>query len=276
MRSVLYAPGHNSRALAKAPTTATDAVIFDLEDAVAPAAKAMARQQVLAALQASKDCRTVRAVRINGLQSGGWREDLATVLPGRPDVIVVPKVESTIELDAVTQYTGPLPLWAMIESPLGVLQAAAIATHPQVTALIPGTSDLSERLHVDIHHDRTPLLWVLQQLVLVARAADIQIIDGVFLDLNDTDGLRRQCEEALRWGFDGKTLIHPSQIAAANTVFTPSAEVIARARRLLEAWDSAAAGGEAICLLDGRLIEQLHARDAARVLALWQRIDAKQ
>ncbi|MBF0159549.1 MAG: CoA ester lyase [Magnetococcales bacterium] len=272
LRSVLYAPGHKDRVLAKALTTGADAVIFDLEDAVAPATKPAARQQVLAALQASSGSRVTRTVRINAPHSVWWREDLATVLPGQPDAIVIPKVERADDLDAIAHNCGDLPLWAMIESPLGVLHAAAIAAHPRVTVLIAGTSDLSEQLHVELQQDRLPLLLVLQQLVLAARAAGVLVLDGVFLNIHDDDGFRRQCIEAVRFGFDGKTVIHPSQVEAANTLFTPSAEQVAHAQRIMTAWSEADGRGEAICLLDGRLVEQLHMRDAARILALWQSI----
>lgn len=279
LRSVLYTPGSNPRLLAKAPRTGADALILDLEDAVAPEAKALAREQVLEVLR-NTDGEILRTVRINGLQTSWWREDVTTVLPGRPDAITVAKVEHPEALVSLHDYLAHLergvsrlattPLWAMIETPKGVIHAYAIASHPRVTALVMGTSDLAKALRLPRAKERYALHHALQQTILAARAARVLVLDGVFTDLTDAEGFAEQCREGARLGFDGKTLIHPSQVEPANLAFLPGEDEVAKARRIIAHWQQASALGEELCVVDGHLIERLHAQEAARLLQVWE------
>lgn len=274
VRSVLYVPGSNPKALAKAPSLGADALILDLEDSVAPGAKIAARSAILEALrQRDAARRPLHTVRINGLASPWWQEDLEAILPGRPDAVVIPKVEDPAEINAVTaviarHLTDPVPVWPMIESPRGVLQASVLAAQPGVAALVMGTSDLGKELRVHPAPGRPGLQAALQWTILAARAAGAAVVDGVFLDLGDGEGFLSQCREGAILGFDGKSVIHPSQIQPANRTFLPGPEALAQARRILEAWQNASAQGDEICLLDGRLVERLHAQEAERIVAL--------
>lgn len=280
LRSVLYAPGSNPKILDKAPNTGADALILDLEDSVAPNAKVGARDHVLDALRQT-DGLILRTVRINDTRSDLWRDDLQTILDGRPNGIVVPKVERAEALLPVIELLSRLekhdsrlattPIWAMIESPLGVINAYAIACQTRVTCLVMGTSDLTKELRLHDTKDRKPLHFALQQTILAARAANVTVLDGVFLDLNDPTGFAVQCQEGEALGFDGKTVIHPSQVEPANLAFFPTEAEIARARRIIHAWESAYERGEEICVVDGRLVERLHAREAGRLIALWEK-----
>ncbi|MEO5347809.1 MAG: CoA ester lyase [Magnetococcus sp. YQC-9] len=277
LRSVLYVPGSNPKVLAKAPSLPADALILDLEDSVAPEAKVAARQHVLDALLATRGRYPgLRVVRINGIHTDLWRDDLATVLPGAPDAIAISKVESIEALDApavLIQQRAPdtlCDLWPMIESPLGVLQAYVIASHPKVSTLVMGTSDLGRALNIPGDRERIGLRHVLQQTLLAARAAGRLILDGVFLDIRDPEGFLAECHDGARLGFDGKTVIHPAQIEPANQAFLPSDAEAETARRILDAWNAARCRGEEVCLVDGRLVERLHADQAAQRLARWQ------
>lgn len=277
-RSVLYVPGSNPRALAKASTLGADALILDLEDSVAPGAKAEARHAIRHLLDQRAIPRPRLTVRINGPTTSAWRDDLEITLPGRPDAMVLPKVESLAEVEEVAaamaaledrlKLEAPTPLWAMIESPLGVLHAPAIAGHPRVVALVMGTSDLGKALRVRPAPGRPALQTALQSVVLAARAENIAVLDGVFLDLKDGEGFATQCREGAAMGFDGKTIIHPAQIEPANRAFLPTPDERADAVRILDAWRAAADRGEEICLLDGRLVERLHAQEAERIVTL--------
>ncbi|MBF0181060.1 MAG: CoA ester lyase [Magnetococcales bacterium] len=272
LRSVLYVPGSNPKTLAKAPILGADALILDLEDSVAPEAKENARVNVLETLQKTSASNAFqRVVRINGMGSDLWREDLRVVLPGGPDAIAISKTESVAELEQLAMESGDtVPVWAMIESPLGVFNALEIARHPLVSALVMGTSDLARALHLPPQPDRIGLRHALGQTILAARAAQIAVLDGVFLNIRDPDGFLAECQDGARLGFDGKTVIHPAQIEPANLVFLPGEQEVERARRILDAWQAARGRGEEICLLDGRLVERLHADQAARLLAKWE------
>ncbi|MBF0214348.1 MAG: CoA ester lyase [Magnetococcales bacterium] len=279
LRSVLYVPGSNSKTLAKAPTLDADALILDLEDSVAPEAKAQARSNVLDTLHATRDAPAqIRVVRINGSHTELWQDDLITTLPGLPDAVLLSKVESPDELSGPNEYLHRLEqdqdfscsLWAMIESPLGVLNALAIARHPRVSCLVMGTSDLSRTLGIPGDPQRIGLRHALQHTILAAKAAGIRILDGVFVNIRDPEGMIAECHDGARLGFDGKTVIHPCQIAAANQAFLPSDAEAAQARLVLEAWNAARARGEEICVVDGRLVERLHADQAAQRLARWE------
>ncbi|MBF0153659.1 MAG: CoA ester lyase [Magnetococcales bacterium] len=282
LRSVLYVPGSNTKALAKAPGLGADALILDLEDSVAPEAKVAARGHTLAALQQMDRQMVFRTVRINGVQTDLWRDDVTAVWPGAPDAITVPKVDQVDDLADLDRLLAqledgkaPSPVWAMIESPLGVINAFSIARHPRVSCLVLGTSDLGETLGVEASPEREPLQYALQQCVLAARAAGVTVIDGVFLNLKDADGMNAQCRQGMRLGFDGKTVIHPTQVLAANAAFMPGPAVVERASRLVAAWQEARSRGEEICVLDGRLVERLHVRQAQRLLDLAQRVAAR-
>jgi citrate lyase subunit beta/citryl-CoA lyase len=269
-RSVLFMPGSNARALEKARALPADALVLDLEDAVAPDAKARARTEVVATVRAGGYGRREVVVRINGLGTPWGRDDLAAVAGSGADAVLLPKVEAAETVHAALAALGPAPaVWCMLETPRGILNAPAIAAaSPRVTALVMGTSDLTKDLHARAARDRLPLLTSLQLCVLAARAAGITALDGVHLDLEDDAGFAAACRQAADFGFDGKTLIHPRQVATANEVFAPAASDVDWARRVIAAHADAVEHGRGVTVLDGRLIENLHVDDARRVLAL--------
>jgi citrate lyase subunit beta/citryl-CoA lyase len=273
-RSVLFMPGSNARALEKARTLPADALVFDLEDAVAPDAKAQARAQVVAAVRAGGYGRREVVVRVNAPGTPWGRDDLSAMASAHAEAVLLPKVESPETVHAALAALGPAPaVWCMLETPRGILNAAAIAAvSPRVTALVMGTSDLTRDLHARATRDRLPLVTSLQLSVLAARAAGITALDGVHLDLEDDAGFAAACRQAADFGFDGKTLIHPKQIATANEVFAPAPGDVDWARRVIAAHAGAVAGGRGVVVLDGRLIENLHVDDARRVLALAEAI----
>ncbi|HEY7254107.1 MAG TPA: CoA ester lyase [Methylomirabilota bacterium] len=276
-RSVLFMPGSNARALEKARTLPADALILDLEDAVAPEAKAAARAQVLAAVGAGGYGPREVIVRLNGPGTPWGADDLAAVAQAPVDAVLLPNVESAETVTAALGRLGPTrDVWCMLETPRGVLNAAAIAAaSPRVGALVMGTSDLTKDLHARSTRDRIPLMISLELCVLAARAAGITALDGVHLDLDDEAGFAAACRQAAELGFDGKTLIHPRQVPAANEAFTPSGSEVDWARRVIAAHADAVAGGRGVVVLDGRLVENLHVDDARRVLALAEAITAR-
>lgn len=263
-------PGSNARALDKARTLPADTLVLDLEDAVAPDAKVPARAQVLAAVRAGGYGRREIVVRVNALGTPWGGADLAAAAEAGADAVLLPKVESPETVAATLAALGPAPaVWCMLETPRGILNAASIAAaSPRVTALVMGTSDLTKDLHARATRERLPLLTSLQLCVLAARAAGITALDGVHLDLDDDAGFAAACRQAADFGFDGKTLIHPRQVAIANEVFAPAASDVDWARRVIAAHTEAVASGRGVVVLDGRLIENLHVEDARRVLAL--------
>ena len=268
-------PGANVRALEKARELPADALILDLEDAVAPDAKTAARANIAAALQAGGYGQRERVVRINHQSTPWGADDLAAFAGIALDAIALPKVESASEVQQVAEcmqalgYPDEVALWAMIETPRGVLAATAIAAaHPRLRVLVMGTSDLAKDLRVPHTPDRIGFVTSLSLCVLAARAQGIEILDGVHLNLEDEAGFRAACIQGRELGFDGKTLIHPKQIAAANDVFSPSAQDIARSRDIIAAWREAEAAGLGVVVLDGRLVENLHVDEARRTLAL--------
>ncbi|HEY7039179.1 MAG TPA: CoA ester lyase [Methylomirabilota bacterium] len=276
-RSVLFMPGSNARALEKARTLPADALILDLEDAVAPEAKAEARAQVLAALRAGGYGRREVIVRVNGPGTPWGADDLNAVAQAHVDAVLLPKVETAETVSAALARLGPTrDVWCMLETPRGILNAGSIAAaSPRVGALVMGTSDLTKDLHARSTRDRLPLLASLQLCVLAARAAGTTALDGVHLDLDDEAGFAAVCRQAADLGFDGKTLIHPRQVAAANEAFAPTAGEVDWARRVIAAHAEAVAGGRGVVVLDGRLVENLHVDDARRVLALAEAIAAR-
>ena len=278
-RSVLYMPGSNTRALEKARGLAADGLILDLEDAVSPDAKAMARANVAAALRAGGYGRRELVVRVNGLATPWGYDDIAAVAPMKADAVLLPKVESadTVrQVDTLLTAAGApasLALWCMMETPLGMLHAEEIAAaSPRVACLVMGTSDLAKDLHARHTRDRLPMLTALGLCLLAARAYRLAILDGVHLDLADDEGFAAVCRQGRELGFDGKTLIHPKTVAAANDAFAPTGDEVALARRIIAAHAEAEAAGKGVVLVDGKLIENLHVEDARRTVTLADQI----
>jgi len=274
-RSVLFLPGSNPRAIEKARELPADGVIFDLEDAVAPEAKNAARAAVASALTAGGYGPRELILRVNPQGSAWGPADLAAAATLPIDAVLLPKVENAesvrLALDRLAALGAPpaLDVWCMIETPLGVLAAPQIAAAgPRLAALVLGTSDLSKDLRVRETRDRLPLLTALGLVLLAGRAHGRAILDGVHLDLADAAGFAAACQQGRELGFDGKTLIHPQQIAPANAAFSPSDEDVARAGRLIAAYAEATAAGKGAIRLDGRLVEALHVEEARRILAL--------
>jgi len=278
-RSVLYMPGSNRRALDKARTLPADGLILDLEDAVIPTEKLTARHQVAAAVREGGYGLREVVVRVNGLDTEWVSEDLAMVADVHPDAVLVPKVDSADMVREVEvrllQAGAPddLKVWAMIETPLGMLNAASIAAaSPRLACFVMGTNDLVNDLGARHTPDRLPVLTGLGLCILAARAHELAILDGVYNAVRDQDQLRAECQQGRVMGFDGKTLIHPSQIAVANEVFAPSADEIAEAERQVRGFTEAAAAGKGVAVVDGRIVENLHVESARALLARADRI----
>jgi (3S)-malyl-CoA thioesterase len=263
-RSALYIPGSKPRALDKARGLTCDVILFDLEDAVAPDAKIEARSTLHDALAQGGYGGRLKLVRINGLDTD-WGADDARAAAKMPcDGVLVPKVSSPADLDAVADLVPDLPLWAMMETPLGILNAQTIAAHPRLEGFVIGTNDLAKDMG---SRTRAALTTALQHCLLAARAAGIVAIDGVYNAYQDQDGLQRECIEGRDMGFDGKSLIHPAQLDTANAVFGPTAEDIDLAHRQIAAFDVAVAEGQGVAVLDGRIVENLHIVTARATLA---------
>ncbi len=275
-RSVLYIPGSKERALEKARDLAADAIIFDLEDAVAPEEKAAARATLARCLDEVDYAPRARIVRINGFDTDWGRAD-AAAFAGHAgvDAILVPKVNGPADLDAVMAVTGEVPLWAMMETAAGMLNAAAIAAHPRLEGMVMGTNDLAKELGSRFRADRLPMMAGLGLCLLAAKAQGRVIVDGVYNAFRDEAGLAAECAQGRDMGFDGKTLIHPAQLEVANAAFAPSAEEVALARRQIEAFNAARGQGQGVAVLDGRIVENLHVVTAQAVLAKAQAIEAQ-
>jgi citrate lyase subunit beta / citryl-CoA lyase len=278
-RSVLYMPGTNARALEKAKTLPCDGVILDLEDAVAPAAKAAAREQVVAAVTAGGFGAREVIVRINGLDTGWWLDDLAAVAKAHPDGILVPKVSQPDDLEHLASRLidiaadHSIHVWAMIETPLAIINAAAIAAaardaETRLAGFVMGTNDLAKETRAPLLPGRAAMVPWLAQGVLAARAFGIDILDGVFNLLADEDGFRAECIQGRDLGFDGKTLIHPNQIAPCNAVFSPSEADIAQARKVIAAFDLPENHAKGVVQIDGRMVERMHGDIARRTVAI--------
>jgi (3S)-malyl-CoA thioesterase len=274
VRSVLYIPASKERALEKARDLPTDAIIFDLEDAVSPEEKDRARDLLAAELRGQDFGARLRIVRVNGLETPWGAADLA-VFGGHPgaDVLLVPKVNALADLDAVAGLTGK-PIWAMLETAQGCLNAGSIAAHPRLEGMVMGTNDLAKELGARFRADRLPLLAGLGACLLAARAAGKVIVDGVYNAFKDDAGLRAECEQGRDMGFDGKTLIHPAQLAIANEVFAPSDAEVTLARRIIAAYRAARAEGQGVAVIDGRIVENMHVANAATILARAEAIAA--
>jgi citrate lyase subunit beta/citryl-CoA lyase len=282
-RSALYMPGSNARAIEKAKTLAADVVIFDLEDAVAPDTKAQAREQVCAAVEAGGYGLRELVIRINALETPWGEADLAAAIAAAPDAILVPKVSSAETLAAVGLRLRKLgaaertKIWAMIETPLAILRAENIASaardvDTRLACFVMGTNDLAKDTRARLLPGRAAMLPWLMTALAAARAHGIDILDGVYNNLSDADGFRTECEQGRDCGFDGKTLIHPDQIAAANEIYAPSQQEIESARAIVAAFERPENAGKGAISLNGRMVERLHAEMAKRTLALAEAI----
>ena len=272
-RSVLYMPAANERALEKAKTIAADAIIFDLEDAVAPDAKDAARENAVAAATSGDYGRRELTIRCNGLDTPWGAADIAAAAGSSAAAVVIPKVTSTdhlSEVNAQLRAAGApedMTIWAMVETPTAIFDIRSIAAHPRVNVLVMGTNDLIKELRGEQHADRAPLIPHLAMALLGAREADKVILDGVYNDVRSPEGFLAEAQQGRAFGFDGKTLIHPNQVEPANDVWAPSEADIDYSQRVIEAFDEAVSEGRGVITVDGRMIENLHVDNARRVLA---------
>lgn len=282
-RSVLYMPGANERALEKAKTIDADALILDLEDSVSPDAKEQGRENVCAAVRSGEYGHRELAIRVNSIGTQWHDDDIRAAAAAGPDAILVPKVESAEQvrsLVAAMDAAGApasTQLWAMIETPVALLHAEEIAAaHERLTVIVMGTNDIVNEtfgLHVP---GRNPLvLTALSWTLLAVRAAGKMIVDGVYNDVKDAEGFDAEARQGREMGFDGKTLIHPSQVEPANLAFSPSEEDVTRASEMIETFDEAKAAGKGVVTYNGKMVEELHIRDARRILAFHEALTAR-
>ncbi|MBV8510443.1 MAG: CoA ester lyase [Xanthobacteraceae bacterium] len=285
-RSVLYMPGSNARALEKAKTLAADGLILDLEDAVAPDAKETARRQVAEAVKAGGFGKREVFIRVNGIDTAWFSEDLEAAASAAPDAILVPKISTPQQLDLIWQQLHELKadsrirIWAMIETPLAIFNALALAAQAKLPGarlggFVMGTNDLAKETRARFVPGRAPMLWWLTSCVLAARTYGIDILDGVYNNLGDADGFARECAEGRDLGFDGKTLIHPNQIEPCNAAFSPSSDEVTLARKIIAAFDQPENKGKGVVQVDGRMVELLHAEIARRTVAVADAIEAR-
>ena len=263
-RSALYIPGSRDRALDKARGLPVDVILFDLEDAVAPDEKAAGRATLTSALSDGGYGPRYKVVRINALDTEWGADDVAAVAQMDCDAVLLPKVNSAADVETLASKLPDLPIWAMMETPLGILNAAEIAAHPRLEGFVMGTNDLAKELN---SRTRAAMRVSLQHCLLAARAHGVIAIDGVYNAFKDEEGLRAECDEGRDFGFDGKSLIHPAQVAIANEVFGPSDAEIDLARRQITAFDEAVAGGQGVAVVDGKIVENLHVATARATLA---------
>ena len=273
LRSVLYIPGARDRALDKAKTLPADAIIFDLEDAVAPDEKPQARRLLADKLAQGGYGKRAQIVRINALDTPWGADDVATIAAAKPQALLLPKVNSAADVCALdhmmAQHKGfeNTGIWAMMETPLGILNALDIARAPRMAGFVMGTNDLAKDLNTRFDPTRLPLVGALSQCVLAAKAAGIAIVDGVYNAFKDDDGLRVESQQGRDFGMDGKTIIHPAQIAVVNDVFAPTADEVDLAKRQIAAFDDAIAQGHGVAVVDGKIVENLHVETARATLA---------
>jgi citrate lyase subunit beta / citryl-CoA lyase len=279
LRSVLYMPSSNERALEKAKTIACDGLILDLEDAVAPDAKATARATAAAAAASGDYGRRTVAIRVNGIGTEWHAADLVAAAAAGPDAIVVPKVNSAGQvrgLATALEWAGApehTKLWAMVETPEAIFDVREIAAaSPRLTALVIGTNDLVKELYAEHVPGRAPILPSLHTILLAGRAAGIAVLDGVYNDVKDTEGFLAECTQGRQMGFDGKTLIHPGQVEGANTAFAPSEQAVEDARGLITAFEDGQGAG--VVTYNGKMVENLHVESARRTLAIHDAIGA--
>ena len=285
-RSVLYMPGSNARALDKAKTLPVDGVILDLEDSVAPDAKEAARQQVVDAVKAGGFGTREVFIRVNGVDTPWHAEDLSAAAHAAPDVILVPKVSSSDTLELIGRRMLDMGtnhktrVWAMIETPLAIfnileIAAAARDSETRLAGFVMGTNDLAKDTRARLVPGRTPMLAWLSMCVAAARIHGIDILDGVYSDIGNSDGFAKECAQGVDLGFDGKTLIHPSQIEPCNTAFSPSPADVEQARKMIAAFDLPENKGKGVVSIDGRMVERLHADMARRTVAIAEAISAR-
>ena len=280
-RSVLYIPGSKKRALDKATSLAADAIIFDLEDAVAPDDKANARHILADALITKDYGNRVKIVRINAFDTAWADDDLTAIAAAQPDAILLPKVNTAVDVQALASKLDAQPqtadtrIWCMMETPLGILNAAKIATaSPRMAGFVMGTNDLAKELNSRSRPDRLAMQTSLGLCLLAAKSCGLLAIDGVYNAFKDADGLRMECDQGRDMGFDGKSLIHPSQIDVANAAFAPSDAEIPLSQRQIAAFEQAEAEGLGVAVVDGKIVENLHVATARSVLAKARAIQA--
>ncbi|HWM48149.1 MAG TPA: CoA ester lyase [Xanthobacteraceae bacterium] len=282
-RSVLYMPGSNQRAIAKARTLPVDGIILDLEDAVAPDAKAAARRQVAEAVKAGFGKREV-FVRVNGIDTPWFSDDVDAAVQVAPDAILVPKISTPKQVEMIGQrlldmHAHPrIHIWAMIETPLAifnapVLAAAARDSETRLAGFVVGTNDLAKETRARLVPGRAPMIGWLSDCVLATHAYGIEILDGVYNDLSDVEGFAAECAQARDFGFDGKTLIHPNQIDICNKAFSPSADEVAQARKVIAAFERPENRDRGVIELDGHMVERMHADMARRTVAIADAIE---
>ena len=273
-RSALYMPAANERALEKAKSISTDAIIFDLEDAVSPDAKDIARAQAVVAVNSGEYGKRELTIRCNALATPWGHDDIKAAAKTCVSAVVIPKINSVAEVDEVSAALDAagapkeMSIWAMIETPTAIMDCRAIAAHPRVAVLVMGTNDLAKELRAAQVPGRHSLVPSLHMALLAAREADKPVLDGVYNDIKNADGFRAECVQGAEMGFDGKTLIHPDQVAIANEVWSPSEAEVEHARRVIAAFDEALAAGKGVVQLDGRMIENLHVANAQRAIAI--------
>ena len=285
-RSVLYMPGSNLRALEKAKTLPADGLILDLEDAVAPDAKETARTQVAQAVKAGGFGNRELFIRVNGIDTPWFSADIEAAVHAAPDAILVPKIATPQQLDLIGQRLldmradKRIRIWAMIETPLAIFNAVALAAQARdseyrLGGLVMGTNDIAKETRARIVPGRTPMLGWLSTCVLAARTYGIDILDGVYNNLGDADGFARECAEARDLGFDGKTLIHPNQIEPCNAAFSPTPDEVTQARAIIAAFALPENKGKGVVQVGGRMVELLHAEMAQRTVAVADAIEAR-
>lgn len=279
-RSVLYMPAANERALEKAKDIQADALIFDLEDAVAPDSKEIAREQACAAAASSEYGNRELTIRCNGLDTPWGKDDVLAAAAAGPAAVVIPKVDGSSYLDEISELLnqGGAPsstqIWAMVETPIGILHVEEIARHERMSVMVLGTNDMAKELRASITADRQALLPYLAMCLLSARAAGVAILDGVYNDIKDESGFKDVCVQGAEMGFDGKTLIHPNQVAPTNEIFSPSLDELDFYRRIIEEFEAAEKDGRGVLTVDGKMIENLHVDEARRALAVADAIAA--
>lgn len=280
-RSVLYMPAANARALEKAKDIGADALIFDLEDAVAPDAKEVAREQACAAAASGDYGHRELTIRCNGLDTPWGEADVRAAAAVGPSAVVIPKVNSAAYLEEIERILNDAgapaetQIWAMVETPTGILNVNEIAHHDRVAAMVMGTNDMAKEMRATLTPDRAALMPYLALCLLSAREADITILDGVFNDIKNEDAFATQCDQGASMGFDGKTLIHPSQVGPCNEAFSPSLDELDFHRRVIEEFEAAEAEGRGVLTVDGKMIENLHVDEARRAIAVSEALEGR-
>lgn len=272
-RSCLYMPGANERALEKARSLPADVLIFDLEDAVAPREKPAARDQVAEAAKAGGYGAREIVIRVNGADTEWGADDMAMVKDVRPDGVLIPKVSRAADIGFGAD--ADLPVWAMIETPLAILSIAEIAGAPKLSAMVMGTNDLAKDMHAKLRQQRAGFVTALSMTVMAGRAHGKIVIDGVFNSIGDDAGLAAECEQGKAFGFDGKTLIHPDQLDAANRIFAPSRSALKDAEAIIAAFAEPDNADKGVIDLDGTMVERLHLGEAEKLVAMAEAIAAR-